>query len=468
MKLLLCAMKDDETARQIRTALKGDFVVDSVSTADDVLQSFAGKRYDFLLIELSYLSKTSSVQDYKSAIRPFWQIFPDTDIIVLAEDSKVRDAVDAVKAGVSDFLTLPLQPDELRLVINRIESNNKILSELIYLRNREFETDLPLSVTTKSPLMKEVISNVRSVADTDSTVLITGETGTGKGLIAKLIHQGSKRKDNQFIPVHCGAITETLLESELFGHEKGAFTGAIRRKLGKFEIADKGTIFLDEIGTVSPAMQIKLLQVIQDRMFYRVGGEDSIKTNVRIIAATNSDLALMAKEEKFRLDLYYRLNVFQIEMPPLRHRLEDLPLLVEQILKKLNKYLGKDIYDVHEEVMQAFGEYEWPGNIRELENLLERAYILETSQILTPRSFPIKLFKDKFRKYVNAIDISRHLDEIRKTEVERVEMEYLTQLLSATKGKIKETAIMAGIGERQLNKLMNKYGLQKKQFKDIK
>ncbi|MCB0732110.1 MAG: sigma-54-dependent Fis family transcriptional regulator, partial [Ignavibacteriae bacterium] len=342
---------------------------------------------------------------------------------------------------------------------------NKILSELNYLRSKVIETDLPTQLNTKSSLMKEVYSNVRSVAATDSTVLLTGETGTGKGLLAKLIHQESKRRDSQFINIHCGAIPDTLLESELFGHEKGAFTGAIRRKLGKFEIADKGTIFLDEIGTISVPMQIKLLQVLQEKMFYRVGGEESIKTNVRIIAATNADLAELSREDKFRLDLYYRLNVFQIELPPLRKRLEDLPFIIEQILTKLNKFLGKEIVDIHDEVMQAFFEYDWPGNIRELENLLERAYILENTSILTPKSFPLKLFKEKYNGLVNVIDTSKSLNEIRQEEIKKIEKKYLTQILKENSGKIKDSAKKAGITERQLFNLMNEYNLHKEEFK---
>jgi transcriptional regulator with PAS, ATPase and Fis domain len=256
-----------------------------------------------------------------------------------------------------------------------------------------------------------------------------------------------------------------LLESELFGHEKGAFTGAIRRKLGKFEIADKGTVFLDEIGTISTPMQVKLLQVLQDKIFYRVGGEENIKSNTRIIAATNSNLSQLAEEEKFRPDLYYRLNVFQIELPPLRDRLEDLPILVDQILIKLGKYLRKGIESVHEEVMNAFYEYEWPGNIRELENLLERAYILENSSVLTTKSFPIKLFKEKYRRLVKPFDTTLTLAELRKVEIARIESEYIKSLLSKNMGKINETAKQAGIGVRQLNKLMNNYNLKKEDYK---
>ena len=465
MKFILVTTSDSGTVDKIKESLKTDFSIDAASSREQSLKTFAKKKYDFLLFDLNFIKSKSGRTNYREVFTPYWQIFPDTDIIVLTENSTIRDAVDAVKAGASDYLTLPINTDELKYVLNRIEENIKIISELNYLRSTVVESHIPLSLSTKSSLMKEVFSNVRSVAETDSTVLLTGETGTGKGLIAKLIHQESRRMGDQFISIHCGAIPDTLLESELFGHEKGAFTGAIRRKLGKFEIAEGGTIFLDEIGTVSSAMQVKLLQVLQDKIFYRVGGEDAIKSNVRIIAATNSDLAKLAGEEKFRLDLYYRLNVFQIEIPPLRERLEDLPVLVDQILKKLNKFHTKNIYEIHKDVMNAFYEYEWPGNIRELENLLERAYILENSLVLTPKSFPIKLFKEKFRKYVQTFDITQPLEKVRLAELERIEREYLTELLIKNNGRIKPTAVQAGIGERQLNKLMNKYNLHKENFK---
>ena len=466
MKRILVAFNSKDSIQSIKSTLELEFIVDFVFNQIEMFSTFSQKRYDFLLIDISFLNNEDKKSDYRLSLKPFWQIFPDTDIIVLSEYNRIRDAVDAVKAGASDYITYPIHSSELLHIIKKIEEKNKILSELTYLRSKVIESDFPLPLHTNSPLMKEVYSNVRLVAETNSTVLLTGETGTGKGLIAKLIYQESKRKEFQFINMHCGAIPDSLLESELFGHEKGAFTGAIRRKLGKFEIADKGTIFLDEIGTISTSMQIKLLQVLQDKMFFRVGGEESIKTNVRIITATNSNLLQLAEEEKFRLDLYYRLNVFQIELPPLRMRLEDLPFLIDQILKKLNRHLGKSIFNIHDEVLNAFQEYEWPGNIRELENLLERAYILESSSILTPKSFPIKLFKEKFRALNNPIDLSKTLKIVRQTQIDKIEKDYLVKVLTTNKGKIKESALQAGIGERQLNKLMNNYNLCKEDFKN--
>jgi len=465
MKYALIFTTERDNTRIIKSCLGEHFQTKNASDKESCLSLFSQKKYDYLFIDLTFLHEDKVAPDYKDALKSFWVIFPDSDIIVLTPQNMVRNAVEAVKAGASDYLTLPLNRDDIRYVIDRIDEKNKILSELYYLRDIFFQKEGQYLLRTKSPLMQEILANVRSVSSTDSTVLISGETGTGKGVIARLIHQYSNRKDNQFISVHCGAIPDTLLESELFGHEKGAFTGAIRRKLGKFEIATGGTIFLDEIGSISTAMQIKLLQVLQEKTFYRVGGESEIKCDVRIIAATNSNLKELSEQGMFRPDLFYRLNVFQLEMPPLRERIEDIPLLVEQILKKLNRNSVKNIKDIHPEVMKAFREYHWPGNIRELENLIERAHILENLSILTSKSFPIRLFKEKMKKYIQPVDTTRTLRELRNHETERIEREYLNELLIYHKGKIGETAKAAGVGVRQLNKLMNKYGLKKEKYK---
>jgi transcriptional regulator with GAF, ATPase, and Fis domain len=314
--------------------------------------------------------------------------------------------------------------------------------------------------------MQAVFEKIRSVAPTKSTVLLMGETGTGKGVMARLIHHHSNRQDSQFISVHCGAIPDTLLESELFGHEKGAFTGAVRRKLGKFEIAHGGTIFLDEIGTLTPSAQIKLLQVLQDGTFQRVGGESTIQVNVRVIAATNIDLKKMCDEGLFRKDLYYRLNVFPIEIPPLRERTEDIPHLARCFLTELNRYEPKEILDVHPRVMSAFSSYSWPGNIRELENLIERAYIMETSCELTSGSFPGEIFESETGGAPAAPEKALlTLADFRRREVELIERRYLWDLLEGHKGRIKQSAQAAGITTRQLNKLMTKYGIRKEKFK---
>jgi len=296
-------------------------------------------------------------------------------------------------------------------------------------------------------------------------VLLTGETGTGKGVVAGLIHRHSNRSERQYISIHCGAIPDTLLESELFGHEKGAFTGADRRKLGRFEIAKSGTIFLDEIGTITPSAQIKLLQVLHEKSFQRVGGKETIDADVRVIAATNSDLKAMVNQGVYRDDLYYRLSVFPIEIPALRERKEDIAILVEILLNRLNKLYFKEIHDVHPDVIEAFDRYSWPGNIRELENIIERAYILESSPVLTPKSFPLEFFaRGTSFSHVN-LDTSLSLAEVRRRAVEEIERRYVRELLSQHRGRIQTTAAAAGITTRQLHKIMKRYDLDKRDFR---
>ncbi|GAU09876.1 sigma-54 interaction domain-containing protein [Desulfoplanes formicivorans] len=319
-------------------------------------------------------------------------------------------------------------------------------------------------VGTASAAMREVFSKVRHVAPTGTTVLLTGETGTGKSLIARILHNHSARRDRPFVSVHCGAIPDTLTESELFGHEKGAFTGAVRRKPGKFELAQGGTIFLDEIGTISPSVQIKLLDVVQERVFQRVGGDRDIRIDVRIIAATNEDLRQLSAGGLFRKDLYYRLNVFPIHVPPLRERQEDIPRLVELFIRRCNIQLRKKIQGVHPDVVRGFMQYDWPGNVRELENLIERACILEDGHILSPDRFPEECFQGSPSTRPAAVDASLPIATARRLVVDRFERAYLDRLLLECAGAVTPAAKRAGITTRQLRKLMVRHGVDRKKY----
>ena len=322
-----------------------------------------------------------------------------------------------------------------------------------------------IMIHTESSVMNKVFERVRMVAPTQTTVLLTGETGTGKGVIAQSLHDSSTRRGNQFVSVHCGAIPETLIESELFGHEQGAFTGAIRRKLGKFEVASGGTIFLDEVGTMTAATQIKLLQFLQDWTFQPLGGEKTIKTDVRVVAASNIDLEDMCHKGDFRSDLYYRLNVFPIRIPSLRERREDIPSFVDFFIRRINKLTTKKIEDVTPEVLLALQRYHWPGNIREMENLFHRASIIEESSWLTRNAFPQELFNSK----PTPADISGKdwptLSEVRRRAVAAKEKQYLREVLSATSGRINLAAEIAGISRRQVHKLLTHHGIDKNEFK---
>jgi DNA-binding NtrC family response regulator len=467
MRYILVISKEQEVFFSIQSCFRSEYRVQNVADKDAALEMLHKERYDFIFVDVEILRESSPDNGYKAALQSFWHLYPTSEIIVMSSQDLIREAVKAVKAGASDYLTYPLNPDETKYVIESIYASLIAQSEVDYLRDQFWETDLSETVQTKNPIMKVVFDKIRSVAPTKSTVLLTGETGTGKGVLANLIHRHSNRREAQFISVHCGAIPDTLLESELFGHEKGSFTGAVRRKLGKFEIASGGTIFLDEIGTITPSAQIKLLQVLQDGTFQRVGGEDTLEANVRIIAATNANLTKMCDDGQFRKDLYYRLNVFPIELPPLRRRVEDIPYFIEEFLKRMSRLNTREIHHIHPRVIEAFKDYSWPGNIREMENLMERAYILETSSVLTPESFPGELFESETLSATVSVDAGLSIAAVRRKGIEEIERNYLKEQLAQNRGKIQNTAKTAGITTRQLHKLMKKYGLRKEEFKSI-
>ena len=440
-----------------------------VDAPTDLWQKVQSDPWDCLFIDLAHMEQLSeglgSTATPRAVIDRLKTIKPNMAIVVIAEDADIRKAVSYVKDGASNYVTVPINEDEVRLVLDEISKERLKQSEIAYLRAQVWQDESADIVQTLSPTMKKVHHNVMSVGPTKTTVLLLGETGTGKSHLARRIHRFSNRKNGPFISVHCGAIPETLVESELFGHEKGSFTGAHRRKLGKFEVASGGTIFLDEIGTISKSAQVKLLTILQEGIYQRVGGEQPLKADVRVIAASNTDLKQMCDDGFFRKDLYYRLNVFPITVPQLHERREDVQLFVKAFIKKFNRINTKAIGGVHPRVMAALERYHWPGNIRELENLLERAYILETTAELTPESFPSELFESGEPVTEIAIDTSETLLAVRKKGIAEIERRYLKELLARNRGRINASALEAGIGTRQLNKLMHKYDLNKGLFK---
>jgi DNA-binding NtrC family response regulator len=440
---------------------------ESAGSQQEALVKLPDAHPDFVFLDLDLLEDKASETDLRAVFEPFFYAYPALDLIIMASQPMIRKAVQAVKAGARDYVTYPLDKDEVKHVIENVLHAIRLQSELDYFRDKFWRVDSLEIVRTKSARMKAVFEKIRSVSPTRSTVLLMGETGTGKSVMARLIHQHSNRRNAQFISVHCGAIPDTLLESELFGHEKGAFTGAIRKRLGKFEIAKGGTIFLDEIATITPSAQIKLLQILQDGTFQRVGGEATLEANVRVIAATNTDLKGMCETGQFRKDLYYRLNVFPIEIPSLRERIEDISYLCDAFLTRLRKLYGKNIHGIEPSVIEALQRYSWPGNIRELENLVERAYILDTSSILRRESFPNELFEIATNPTTFPKGSGMTLADVRRQGIAEIEQTYLKQLLARNRGKIKDSANEAGISTRQLNKLMTKYDLHKEEFRHL-
>ncbi|MEW5735849.1 MAG: sigma-54 dependent transcriptional regulator [Thermodesulfobacteriota bacterium] len=466
MKHILVISQNPKDLPIITEAFAGEGRVRGVETRAAALATIAGRRFDYVFADLAIVSPTGGARALKEALAPFFTAGPHPpELIVMTKPETVREAVQAVQVGAVNYLTYPLTVEEIRLVVESLEELSIVQSELDYLRGKFWKADMLKLVRTNCPAMKKVYNDVRSVAPTRSTVLITGETGTGKGVLARLIHRHSNRSEGAFISVHCGAIPENLIESELFGHEKGAFTGAVKRKLGRFEIARGGTIFLDEVGTLTASAQVKLLQVLQEGTFSRVGGETVITADARVIAATNADLKFLSDQGVFRKDLFYRLNVFPIFVPPLRERLEDLPLLTEAFLQKLNSQYSKQIMSVHPAVPPHLAVYEWPGNVRELENIIERAHILEKTDTLTPESFPAELFPLKHAMANLKPEGSETLAAARQRALEEFTARYLAEKLAQHRGSVKETARAADITTRQLSKLMRRYGLKKEDYK---
>jgi len=467
MKRILLASSDSASLKVVSEAFAPDCMVDAVETKVQLQDKVSRKEYDFVMVDIDFLEilPDKNVSDYRKDLQCYWRNNPHAEIIVLTPPWRIRDAVFVVKAGAGNYLTYPLNKDELLFVMESLYESLKVQSELDHFRDEAMVGGLLRMGEMRSTAMHKVHEQVQVVAKSNTTVLLSGETGTGKGVIARSIHSHSTRSQAPFIGVHCGAIPETLIESELFGHEKGSFTGAVRRKLGKFELGAGGTVFLDEISTISPAMQIKLLQVLQDRVFQRVGGERDIRLEARIVAASNVDLKSLSAQGMFRTDLFYRLNVFPIEIPSLRERREDIPLLVDHFLRQLNKLHVKEILGVHPSVLPVLNRYEWPGNVRELENIIERAFLLEQSHVLTPESFPQEMFEGVGQSMTMALDISQPLSEVRRLALDSVERSYLKALLARYRGSIKQSAAHIGMTPRQLHNLMTRHGLRKEEFK---
>jgi two-component system, NtrC family, response regulator HydG len=361
------------------------YEIATAESASEALTKLAEQKFDLALLDIK-MRGTDGIE-LQRRIR---EIDPSIITIMMTGYASVDTAVVAMKNGAYDYLTKPLDPDEVAHKISKALSHKRAEEENVRLRETVAEVQRPPDLIGQSSPMQRVFDAIETVGPTDATVLVTGESGTGKELVCRAIHACSPRKFHPLVVIHCGALTETLLESELFGHEKGAFTGAQYRKKGKFEIAEGGTVFLDEIGDISLKTQTDLLRVLQEREIVRVGGNDPIKVDFRIVAATNKDLELLIEEGKFRPDLFYRLNVFHIELPPLRDRKEDIPPLVDHFVRKFSMQMNKKITRVQPAAMNQLQQYPWPGNVRELENAVERAMVVAQEPELRDQDFILK------------------------------------------------------------------------------
>src|SRR5712671_684473 len=370
-------------------------------------------------------------------------------ILMMTAHATVESAIEAMKLGALDYLQKPFEIDELLVVVRRALEHQRLRTEYRYLVSERDEQFDHYGIIGRSGAMEEVIRRAELVSETKSTVLITGETGTGKELVARAIHDRSAQRDMPLIKVNCAAIPETLLESELFGHVRGAFTGATTTKKGKFALADGGTIFLDEIGTMSPTLQSKLLRVLQEREFEPLGSERSERVDLRVIAATNRDLRQMVSDGKFQEDLFYRLNVIPIEIPPLRERREDIPALVEHFVKKHAQRTGRRIERIDEGVLAALQQYEWPGNVRELENTIERAVVLSAGPVITVRAISTLGVVTQQATGLPSLKLRQN--------IEWVERETIRRAIENAGGVKKDAAELMGISQRALSYYLAKY-----------
>lgn len=378
-------------------------------------------------------------------------MYANLPVIILTGHGTVENAVQAMKDGAYDFLTKPINLEHFAILVKRALSNRELILQHRHMQKELEKRSQFANIIGKSAAMHSIFEKVRQVAPTRASVLITGESGVGKEVIAEAIHYISPRKDNPLVKVHCAALTETLLESELFGHERGAFTGAVARKRGRFELANLGSLFLDEIGEISQSVQIKLLRVLQDRKFERVGGEETIETDIRIIASTNRNLMEDISTGKFREDLYYRLNVINIHIPPLRERNEDIPLLVTAFLEEFSRENEKNIEGIETKARLALYNYSWPGNVRELRNCIESAVVMSKNVILSLEDLP---------PHIGQTSGGQSLNLSPGISLAEGEKEIIRSALNMNKGNKSKTAEVLGIGRKTLHRKIQEYSLE--------
>lgn len=426
----------------------------TAATAQEGLEIIENNTVDLVLLDIRMPG-----MDGITALKKIKEINSDLNVIIITGYGSIETAVEAMKEGAVDYVTKPFNLKELS---SKIETSLKIKYMVIKNKLDEKEEEGRESFSNligKSKQMQEVYELIAKIAKKDVTVLILGESGVGKEMVAKAIHQNSQRKDGPFIKVNCAALPDQLLESELFGYEKGAFTGAGRQKKGMFELADGGTIFLDEIGDMSLATQAKILRVLQEHEFQRLGGEETIRVNVRVLAATNIDIQQAIEIGKFREDLYYRLNVVRINMPPLRERPEDIPLLTNEFIKEYNQKHNKEINGVAPDAMRLLMSYDWPGNVRELKNICEQAVVLNESNVITAADLPVEIRGKGFN--LDANQSNQSLKDITKNLTSEIERKIITETLEETGWNRNETAQKLGITPRTLYNKIKEYKIER-------
>ena len=454
MKKILI-VDDELNMRLVLTAMlkKEGFEISSASNGREALQILKSSRIAVVITDL----KMPDI-DGMELLSCISEQHPEIPVIMITAHGTIATAVEALKKGAFDYITKPFDLDDLKNIVSKAIKTRVLKESELSLTPSEIES---FGIIGASPKTMEIFDAIKRVAQTTTTVMIAGETGTGKELVADAIHYNSPRKNNPLIKINCAAIAETLMESELFGYEKGAYTGAAITKPGKFELAHKGTLFLDEVAEIPREMQVKLLRVVQEQEFERVGGLRTIKVDVRIIAATNQNLLRQVQTGNFREDLYYRLNVFPIDIPPLRERKEDILPLVDYFLEKFNRKLGLSV-GMDDEVKEMLLRYDWPGNIRELENLIERMMLLSKGNRITSSEIPAE-FKDAVDKVAKspADGDKKPFKEYMRGQVENVERQMIIKCLEESGGNVTQAAKKMGLSRKGLQLKMIKYNLRK-------
>ncbi len=450
-RILVMDDEEGERRRIEEYLVQKGYDVLAVARVDEAVDAIRHDRYDVFLTDCN-IPGVDALRTSDEARK----INPDLAVIIMTAFGTIETAVKAIKAGAYDYLPKPIDLDQLVVLISRISERQNLIRENIELKEQLKERYKFDEIVSASSAMEEVLSLAGRVASSNATVLLRGESGTGKELVAKAIHYHSPRAGFPLIKVNCAALPETLLESELFGHEKGAFTGAAAKRVGRFEAANKGTLFLDEIGELTPAMQVKLLRVLQEREFERVGGNQTIKTDVRVIAATNRDIEKAIKEGTFREDLYYRLNVVSLVIPPLRERKEDVPALLGHFIEKYGKENNKRISGISSEARDLLMRYSYPGNVRELENIIERAVVLSRKEIISGADLPIHVRTVMAEDALPGQELKGSLNET----LETVERGLILEALKETGGTQTRAAEKLGISERVLRYKLKKYKIK--------
>ena len=464
--------------KNIAPELNVEFEIEECGNGLEAVQKSNAEFYDLVLMDVRMPE-----MDGLTALQQIKETHPQTFVLIMTAHSNLNDAVIAIKEGAYDYVEKPVSAEKLSDIVKKSLEANAMIKGLSASRpifdddiESDIDSDIKTDIVGQNSKMKEVFGLIYKLCKVETTVLVRGENGTGKELVAKAIHFNSPKKSGTFVAINCGAIPENLMESELFGHEKGAFTGAIERKIGKFQLANNGTLFLDEIGELKPEMQVKLLRALQEKKFTPIGSNREVKTNARIIAATNRNLEKMMEDQSFREDLFYRLNVMPIFLPPLRERPDDISKLADSFLEKFSHTHGKKITSITAECLELMKRYRWPGNIRELENVIERAFIVESKDQMTAQSLPDSI-KNSLQTYVspNQTAQSQQMRAVPSSTTsaldfelfkEQAEKDFIIQALKANKGKINQTVAQANIPKNTLLRKMRKYNLIAKDYSE--